>query len=200
MAIISHRERVTMPRNFLTNLLMTPSILRRLYSLDTSSHDFLRSLCSLFRHDEEAQYFTNLRGTEPARLVDFLDGVCTLPSAFHQFTKQTPQTESLISANRDVSRQGLHKLQVICGHRLEQSRRPNRNPQLPNRSRGACLFKRQHSSHQPLILYHPYLQNDSWHSPPPILQGSPTRSIGQYLLLYLRSIIPISAVILGIHS
>ena len=177
-----------------------PWILHCLYSLDTSSLDFLRNLYSLFRHDEEELCLTNLRGTEPARLMDSLDGVCTFPSAFHQLTKQTPQTLSIISANRDVSRQCLRKLQEICSHRLEQSLCPNRNPQLLSRSQNMCLFKRQHPSHQPPTLCHPFLQNNSWHSPPPILQGSPKRPIGQYLPLYLRSIIPISAVILGIHS
>ena len=41
----------------------TPWILHRLYSLDTSSPDFLRSPYSLFRHDEEERHLTNLRGT-----------------------------------------------------------------------------------------------------------------------------------------
>ena len=79
----------------------TSSILYRLYSLGTSSPDFL--LHFLFRHDEEELCLTNLRGTEPARLMDSLDGVCTLPFAPHQLTKQTPQTFSLISANCNVS-------------------------------------------------------------------------------------------------
>ena len=55
----------------------TPWILRRLYSLDSSSTDFLRHLHSLIRHDEEEQYLTNLQGLELARLVDFLDEVRT---------------------------------------------------------------------------------------------------------------------------
>ena len=95
----------------------TPWMLHRLYSLDASSPDFLRHLYSLFRHDEEERYLLNLQRSELARLVDFLDGVRTLPSAFHQLMKQTPQTLSVISAKRDISRQCLHKLQEICDHR-----------------------------------------------------------------------------------
>ena len=108
--------------------MFTPWIFHRLYSLDTFSPDFLRNLYSLFRHGEQEHYLTNLQGTELAWLVDFLDGVCTLPFAFHQLTKQTPQTLSFISDNCNVSRQCLYKLQVICGHRLEQSLHPNREP------------------------------------------------------------------------
>ena len=55
-----------------------------LYSLNTSSPDFLRRLYSLFRHDEEEQYLSNLQGSELARLLNFLDQVRTLPSAFRQ--------------------------------------------------------------------------------------------------------------------
>ena len=62
----------------------TPSILRRLYSLDTSSPDFLHHLYPLFRHDEDERYLQNLQGSELARLVDFLDQVRALPSAFRQ--------------------------------------------------------------------------------------------------------------------
>ena len=55
--------------------------LRCLYSLDISSPDFLRRLHSLFRYDEEEHYLTSLQGSELARLVDFLDQVCTHLSA-----------------------------------------------------------------------------------------------------------------------
>ena len=58
--------------------------LRCLYSLDTSSPDFLRRLYSLFHHDEDEKYLSNLQGSELARLVDFLDQVRTHPFAFHQ--------------------------------------------------------------------------------------------------------------------
>ena len=66
----------------------TPSILRRLYSLDTSSPDSLRYLYCLIRHDEMEQYLPNLREPELARLVDFLDEVRTLPSAFCQLRNE----------------------------------------------------------------------------------------------------------------
>ena len=67
-----------------TPAMSTPSILRRLYSLDTSSPDFLHHLYPLFRHDEDERYLQNLQGSELARLVDFLDQVRALPLAFRQ--------------------------------------------------------------------------------------------------------------------
>ena len=57
-------------------------ILQYLYSLDTSSPDFLRVLYGLIRHDEDEQYSSSLEGEELARLVDFLDDVCPLPQFF----------------------------------------------------------------------------------------------------------------------
>ena len=99
-----------------TPIISAPWILYRLYSLDTSSLNFQRNLYSLFRYDEEEHYLSSLRGSELARLADFLDGVCTLPSAFYQFMKQTPQALSVISAKHDISRQCQHKLQEICAH------------------------------------------------------------------------------------
>ena len=63
----------------------TPLTLRRLYSLDTSSPDFLRHVYSLFRHDKEEGYLSTLQGSELTRLIDFLDEVRTLPPSFHQF-------------------------------------------------------------------------------------------------------------------
>ena len=53
----------------------TAWILDRLYSLDTSSPEFLRHLFSLIHRDEEEQYLTSLQGSRLARLVDFLDKV-----------------------------------------------------------------------------------------------------------------------------
>ena len=94
----------------------TPWILYHLYSLNASSPDFLRNLYSLFRYDEQEHYLSGLQGSNLARLVDFLHGVRTLPFAFHQFTNQTPQTLSVVSANHDISRRCLYKLQDICGH------------------------------------------------------------------------------------
>ena len=95
----------------------TPWILYRLYKLDISSAGFLRHLHSLIRYDEAEQYLTGLRGSELARLVDFLGEVHTLPSALCPVTKRALQTLSAISADDDVSQQCLHKLQVICAHR-----------------------------------------------------------------------------------
>ena len=65
--------------------------LRCLYSLDTSSPDFLHRLYSLFHHDEDEQYLSNLQGSELDRLVDFLDQVRTLPSAFRQLRNRLPR-------------------------------------------------------------------------------------------------------------
>ena len=92
-----------------------PWILHRLYSLDPSSLDFLHRLHSLIRHDEVECYLTSLQGSELARLVDFLDGVRTLPSAFCPVMKRALQALSIISAD-NVSQQCLHKLQAICTH------------------------------------------------------------------------------------
>lgn len=65
----------------------TSQVLRHLYTLDTSSPDFLRYLYRLIQVDKEEQYLINVRGVELSLLVDFLDGVRTLPSAFFQPTK-----------------------------------------------------------------------------------------------------------------
>ena len=82
----------------------TPWILHRLYTLDTSSPDFLRNIHSLTRHDEEEQYLTNLRGPELTRLVNFLDEVCTVSLAFqissiletlHRPSMPSPQPRTL---------------------------------------------------------------------------------------------------------
>jgi hypothetical protein len=66
-----------------------PWILRRLYSLDTSSLDFSRHLYSLIRHDEKEQYLSSLQGPELTRLVDLLDEVRALPSTFCPVTKHS---------------------------------------------------------------------------------------------------------------
>jgi len=60
----------------------TPWILHRLYTLDISSLDFLRSLYSLIRHDEKERYLISLQGPELTRLVDFLNKVRTVSSSF----------------------------------------------------------------------------------------------------------------------
>ena len=94
----------------------TPLILHRLYSLDTSSPNFLRDLHSLIQYDEKEQYLTNLQGSELARLVDFLDEVRALPLTFCPAIKWIPQTLSAIPITDDVARECLNKLQAICGH------------------------------------------------------------------------------------
>ena len=57
-------------------------ILQQLYSLDISSPNLSRYIYCLIQRDEEDQYLSSLQGSELGRLVDFLDQVRTLPSAF----------------------------------------------------------------------------------------------------------------------
>jgi len=94
----------------------SPWNLYHLYSLDPSPIDFLHRLHSLILHDEEEQYLSSLQGSQLARLVDLLDKVCTVPSAFHQIMRRTPQALSAVPVNDDISRKCLHRLQAICGH------------------------------------------------------------------------------------
>ena len=93
-----------------------PHILQHLYSLDTSSPDFLHHLYCLIQYDEEQQWLTSLQGFELAQVVDFLDKVRAVPSAFHQFTKQTSQALNFIPTTEDFARACLRKLQTICSH------------------------------------------------------------------------------------
>lgn len=93
-------------------------LLLHLYSINTSSPDFSRLLYGLIRQDEEEKYLSNLGGPELARLVDFLDDVCSLFSALRSITKQTLQALSVIPTTDDVSLQCLNKLQAICGHHM----------------------------------------------------------------------------------
>ena len=95
----------------------TPSILHRLYSLDTSSPDLSRHLYCLIRHDEWEHYLSNLQGSELARLVDFLDQVRTHPPALYRSRDGALQAIDAIPANPNISRGCLYKLQEICGHR-----------------------------------------------------------------------------------
>ena len=94
----------------------TSRILQRLYSLDTSSPDFLRHLFCLIQHDEKEHYLTSLQGSSLAQLVNFLDGVRTILSASPQLTERISQVLSVIPTTDDVQRQCLQKLQTICGH------------------------------------------------------------------------------------
>ena len=87
-----------------------------LYLLDPSSPDFLRRLYSLFRYDEEERYLSRLQGSELTRLLDFLDRVCTLLSAFRLATKRALQTLGALPPNDDIYIQCLRKLQAICDH------------------------------------------------------------------------------------
>ena len=68
----------------------TPWILHCLYSLNPSSPDFSHRLRSLIWHDEREQFLTSLQGPQLARLVDFLDQVRALPSAFCLTTNRIP--------------------------------------------------------------------------------------------------------------
>jgi len=88
--------------------------LKNLYSLDTASPDFSDQLYHLIRNDEREKYLTSLRGSELARVVNFLDEVRAVPSVFHQFTKQTPQALNIVLPTDDVARICLRKLQAIC--------------------------------------------------------------------------------------
>jgi len=65
----------------------TSQALHHLYSLDISSPDLSRYLYCLIQRDEEEQYLSSLQGSELDRLVDFLDEVCALPSAFRPITE-----------------------------------------------------------------------------------------------------------------
>ena len=99
-----------------TWVMSTPQILQRLYSLDTSSPDFLHHICCFIQYDEEEQYLASLQGSELAQLVGFLDKVRPVPSVFHRFTKPTPKALGAIRTTDDVARECLNKLQAICGH------------------------------------------------------------------------------------
>ena len=63
----------------------TSRTLQRLYSLSTSSPNFLCYLRGLIQYDKEEQYLTNLKKPELTRLLDFLDKVRAVPSTFRRF-------------------------------------------------------------------------------------------------------------------
>jgi len=93
----------------------TSQVLEHLYSLDISFPTLSRYLYCLIQRDEEEQYLSGLQGSDLARLVDFLDEVCTLPSTFHPVTEWILQALDVIPTTDDIFRQCLHKLQAICG-------------------------------------------------------------------------------------
>jgi len=89
--------------------------LQHLYSLNASSPGISRLIYGLIRHDEEERYLSSLRGSELARLVNFLDEVRTLLPPFRLVAKQTLQALGAIVTTDEVSRQCLRKLQTLCG-------------------------------------------------------------------------------------
>ena len=56
-----------------------PEILQQLYSLKTSSPQFLRVLCAFIKNDEDEKFSSGLEGEELTRLIDFLDNVRPSP-------------------------------------------------------------------------------------------------------------------------
>jgi hypothetical protein len=52
-----------------------PEILQQLYTLKTSSPEFLRVLWALIKSDEDEKFSSGLEGEELTRLIDFLDNV-----------------------------------------------------------------------------------------------------------------------------
>ena len=81
-----------------------------------SSPCFLRRIYSLIRYDEEERCLFGLQGSELARLLDFLDRVCTFLSAFRLATKQALQTIDAIPSSDDIYMQCFCKPQAVCGH------------------------------------------------------------------------------------
>ena len=96
----------------------TSQVLQYLYSLDTSSPDFLRCLYCFILDDKGEQYSTNLQGSELARLVDFLDEVCPLRPGFEPVIKHILQVLCTIPVTDDIFRQCLRKLQAICEYHM----------------------------------------------------------------------------------
>ena len=94
----------------------TSQVLHRIYSLDTSSPDFLRYLYCLIQNDEEEQYLASLQGPELTRFVNFLDGVRTFSPASFKLIKQTVQVLGVAPVTDDVSRRCVHKLRTICSN------------------------------------------------------------------------------------
>ena len=95
----------------------TSRTLQLLYSLDTSSPDFLSNLRLLIQHDEEERYLIKLKEPELTRLVDFLDKVRTAPSTFRRFQGRLLQAFDVIPTNDDLARECFKKLHAICANR-----------------------------------------------------------------------------------
>ena len=95
----------------------TSRTLQRLYSLETSSPDFIRHLRYLIQFDQEEEYLTKLESPELTRVVDFLDKARTVPSTFLQFQDTLLQAFDVIPTNDNLARECLTKLHAICADR-----------------------------------------------------------------------------------
>ena len=94
----------------------TSEVLRQLYSLRTSSPDFLRVLYAFIRSDEDEQYSKSLDGPELISLVDFLDEVRPpAPPLPSRCQRTSLKALCSIPTTDDVFRQCLRKLRAICG-------------------------------------------------------------------------------------
>jgi len=89
--------------------------LQGLYSLEVPSPQIPRLLDTLIKRDEEDQYLSSLRDPELTRLIEFLDQVRALLSAFHPVMRQTLQALDAIPTHDDIFQKCLSKLQAICG-------------------------------------------------------------------------------------
>ena len=74
----------------------TSRILQRLYSLDTSSPDFLRHLYCLIQYDDKEKYLTNMKEPELTRLLDFLDRVRAVFAFLCRFAGTDPHRPSML--------------------------------------------------------------------------------------------------------
>ena len=93
----------------------TPQTLQDLYSLEVPSPHIPRLLDTLIQRDEEERYLSSLRGPELTRLIEFLDQVRALLSAFRSVMRQTLQALGAVPTNDDIFQKCLSKLQDICG-------------------------------------------------------------------------------------
>ena len=91
--------------------------LHKLYSLDTTSPEFLRGLYAFVRSDEDGKHSADLNGVELTRLVDFLDNVRPFSSDFYPIMNKTSKALGSIPPSDDVFRQCLRKLRALCSSR-----------------------------------------------------------------------------------